>query len=509
MARLGTPYCPACDIPIGTQTADEIIDKIMAEPAGTKLYLMAPLEIDVGEKYETLWDEIRAPGYVRMRVDGQTHSIDQPPQIDRRRKHAVEVVIDRVIVRPDARCRIAGSVENALALGKGVLHVAYPDEDVPEAALAHGDSQPALRLRSLRAQLRAADAAQFFVQQLAGLVPGLRRAGHADRRQPGGPAARPEADLGPGGRRPLARGALGRVLGDARGTGRARGRAARRAVRPVECQAAPRRLSRHRRRVDRRVRRSPTTREGCREWAAAAVPLPVQGAVSGAGGGRAAVAGAAGQVGAPGRRSRMLDLRRQPAARRRLGGAAARADDRRAVPPAVGRPAGAVRWLDARYARAKDRRRAGARSAQSAAIPGRRGLGISDARPRRPRRSRAARRSASAWPARSAAACAACSTCSTSRRSACTRATIAACWGPRKAPRLGQHAVGRRARPRSGRGGRPTARLRPGGRRGWRPDRRPRHAGASCQTDAARSPGRICRARRRSRADEPADAEQA
>ena len=79
MARLGQPHCPDCDMPIGTQSADEIIDKIMAQPAGTKLYLMAPLEIHVGEQYETLWDEIRAAGYVRMRVDGQTYSVDQPP----------------------------------------------------------------------------------------------------------------------------------------------------------------------------------------------------------------------------------------------------------------------------------------------------------------------------------------------------------------------------------------------------------------------------------------------
>ncbi|HEV3137665.1 MAG TPA: excinuclease ABC subunit A, partial [Pirellulales bacterium] len=70
--------------------------------------------------------------YVRMRVDGQTHSVDEPPTIDRRRKHLVEVVIDRIIVRPDARRRIADTVENALSLGKGVMHVAYPDEKVPE-----------------------------------------------------------------------------------------------------------------------------------------------------------------------------------------------------------------------------------------------------------------------------------------------------------------------------------------------------------------------------------------
>jgi excinuclease ABC subunit A len=132
LARLGKPYCPACDSPIGTQTADEIVDKLMAEPDGTKLYLLAPMEIAVGEQYDTLWDEVRAGGYPRMRVDGQTYSVDEPPTIDRRRKHRVEVLIDRVTVKSDARSRIAGSVESALSIGRGVLHVAYPAEDVPE-----------------------------------------------------------------------------------------------------------------------------------------------------------------------------------------------------------------------------------------------------------------------------------------------------------------------------------------------------------------------------------------
>ena len=132
MSRLGQPHCPACNVPIGSQSADEIITKIMGLPAGTKLYLTAPLEIRVGERYETLWEETRASGYVRIRVDGQTYSIDEPPEIDRRRKHAVEVVIDRITVRPDARSRIAGSVENALSLGRGVLRAVHPREGVAE-----------------------------------------------------------------------------------------------------------------------------------------------------------------------------------------------------------------------------------------------------------------------------------------------------------------------------------------------------------------------------------------
>ncbi len=133
MARLGQPYCPDCDVPVGTQTVDQVIDKIMDEPEGTRLYLMAPVDIEVGRQYESLWDEIRAAGYVRVRVDGRTHSLDRPPEIDRRRRHQVQVVIDRVVVKKKQRSRIADSIENALALGRGVLHVAWVSETLPES----------------------------------------------------------------------------------------------------------------------------------------------------------------------------------------------------------------------------------------------------------------------------------------------------------------------------------------------------------------------------------------
>jgi excinuclease ABC subunit A len=131
-ARLGQPYCPNCQIPVGTQTADEIIDKILRLPEGTKLYLMAPLERRGQEKYETLWDEVRRAGFVRLRVNGTSYSVEEPPSIDHRRKHAVEVVVDRVIVRANQRSRIADAVETGLDLGKGLLHVAYVDDKKPE-----------------------------------------------------------------------------------------------------------------------------------------------------------------------------------------------------------------------------------------------------------------------------------------------------------------------------------------------------------------------------------------
>ncbi|HWA97482.1 MAG TPA: excinuclease ABC subunit UvrA, partial [Pirellulales bacterium] len=132
LARLGQPYCPDCQLPIGTQTADEIIDKLMQQPEGTKLFLMAPREVAVGDSYQGLWDQMRAAGYLRVRVDRKTYEVDNPPTIDRRRKHLVEVVIDRATIRASNRSRIADSVENALAMGKGLLHVAWPVDDVPE-----------------------------------------------------------------------------------------------------------------------------------------------------------------------------------------------------------------------------------------------------------------------------------------------------------------------------------------------------------------------------------------
>jgi excinuclease ABC subunit A len=131
-ARLGQPYCPYCNIPIGTQTADEIIGKILALPEGTKLYLMAPVERRGQEKYEAMWEEIRRIGFVRMRVDGQSYNVEEPPTIDHRRKHRIEVVVDRLVVRPQQRTRVADAVEAALDLGRGVLHIVKVDDQKPE-----------------------------------------------------------------------------------------------------------------------------------------------------------------------------------------------------------------------------------------------------------------------------------------------------------------------------------------------------------------------------------------
>jgi excinuclease ABC subunit A len=131
-ARLGEPHCPVCGIAIGTQTSDEITDKVLSLPEGTKLYLLAPVERRGQERYDAIWDEVRRAGYVRIRVDGTSYSLDEPPTIDHRRKHAVEVVVDRIVVRKNQRTRVADAVEQALDLGRGVMLVAHVDAERAE-----------------------------------------------------------------------------------------------------------------------------------------------------------------------------------------------------------------------------------------------------------------------------------------------------------------------------------------------------------------------------------------
>ena len=130
--RLGQRFCPHCQIPIGTQTKDEIVEKILSLAEGTKLYILAPLERKGQEKFETIWEEIRRSGFVRMRVDGKSYGVEEPPEIDNKRKHKIEVVVDRNVVRPGTRTRIADAVEQALSLGQGVMHLAYVDLDRDE-----------------------------------------------------------------------------------------------------------------------------------------------------------------------------------------------------------------------------------------------------------------------------------------------------------------------------------------------------------------------------------------
>ena len=123
-ARLGQMHCPDCGTPVGAQSVDQTVEKILLHPAGAKLLLLAPVELKVGQAPEALFASLLAAGHVRVRIDGRTFRLDEKPAVDRKRKSRIEIVIDRVSVDPAVRSRLAQSVEAAFEAGGGTMLVA-------------------------------------------------------------------------------------------------------------------------------------------------------------------------------------------------------------------------------------------------------------------------------------------------------------------------------------------------------------------------------------------------
>jgi excinuclease ABC subunit A len=127
-ARAGIPRCPDHHIDLTAQTVSQMVDQVLALPADTKLLLLAPVVHERKGEHVELMAELRAQGFVRARIDGTVVELDQPPKLDLRRKHSIEVVVDRFKVRPDVALRLAESFETALRLADGIAHVAFMDE---------------------------------------------------------------------------------------------------------------------------------------------------------------------------------------------------------------------------------------------------------------------------------------------------------------------------------------------------------------------------------------------
>jgi excinuclease ABC subunit A len=128
-ARVGTPCCPDHGQPLEAQTISQMVDQVMALPEGTRMMLMAPVVRDRKGEHAQLFDELRAQGYIRVRVDGGIYPIDDVPALELRRKHTIEVVIDRFKVRPDLKQRLAESFETALILSDGLALLTPMTED--------------------------------------------------------------------------------------------------------------------------------------------------------------------------------------------------------------------------------------------------------------------------------------------------------------------------------------------------------------------------------------------
>jgi len=124
-ARVGEPFCYKCGKPVTQQPAAEIVDRVMALPEGSKVMVLAPRVRGRKGAHKEVFQEIRRGGFVRVRVDGAIFDVRAVPELDKKLKHTIEVVVDRIIIRKSIRSRLADSIELALKLGDGILLIAH------------------------------------------------------------------------------------------------------------------------------------------------------------------------------------------------------------------------------------------------------------------------------------------------------------------------------------------------------------------------------------------------
>jgi excinuclease ABC subunit A len=131
-ARVGEPRCPNHQLPLKAQTISQMVDSILSLPEGTKLMLLAPVVQERKGEHLQLIEQLKRQGFVRARINGKVVELDNPPKLELRKKHTIEVIVDRIKVREDLRLRLTESFETTLNLAEGIAKVAYIDQPGPE-----------------------------------------------------------------------------------------------------------------------------------------------------------------------------------------------------------------------------------------------------------------------------------------------------------------------------------------------------------------------------------------
>ena len=122
-ARVGEPRCPDHDVTLAASSVSEMVDRVLALEEGTRILLLAPVVQDRKGEYQQLFKGLLSQGFIRARIDGVVHELDTPPELDRKRKHSIDVVVDRVVIKPDIAQRLAESFETALAIADSLALV--------------------------------------------------------------------------------------------------------------------------------------------------------------------------------------------------------------------------------------------------------------------------------------------------------------------------------------------------------------------------------------------------
>jgi excinuclease ABC subunit A len=138
-ARIGIPYSPATGLPIESQTVSQMVDRVLSLPERTRLYLLAPIARGRKGEYRKEIADLMKKGFQRLKIDGQFYEIADAPALDKKIKHDIEVVVDRIVVRPDMAARLAESFETALELGDGLAVVEFADAPAARGEIANSE----------------------------------------------------------------------------------------------------------------------------------------------------------------------------------------------------------------------------------------------------------------------------------------------------------------------------------------------------------------------------------
>src|SRR2546423_3839059 len=139
-ARVGHPHCPKCGRPIGRQTPEQIVDQVLELPEGTKFQVLAPIVRGRKGEYERLLADLGRKGFARARIDGEVRDLSEQIRLERHYKHTIEVVVDRLVAKPDIRRRVADSVETALQLTEGIAAIAIQTDGGAEELINFSQS---------------------------------------------------------------------------------------------------------------------------------------------------------------------------------------------------------------------------------------------------------------------------------------------------------------------------------------------------------------------------------
>ncbi|KAB2848028.1 MAG: excinuclease ABC subunit A, partial [Hyphomicrobiaceae bacterium] len=166
-ARVGVPYSPATGLPIESQTVTQMVDRIMALPVGTRLYLLAPAVRGRKGEYRKELAEWQKKGFQRVKIDGAFYEIADAPKLDKKYKHDIDIVIDRIVVRADLGNRLADSLETALSLADGIAIAEFADRPLPkEETEAPNRSKNETHERLLFSQRFACPVSGFTIEEI-------------------------------------------------------------------------------------------------------------------------------------------------------------------------------------------------------------------------------------------------------------------------------------------------------------------------------------------------------